>query len=265
MLSPMQRHRIKTQTLNEMQPKDAVSSASTSLHILNEALKKDVLYLRSLPTKKERVEEKRNVLLPRWQPYAQSYVEQGEVYRNPIFSYCIVWLFDVGDFDLAIKWAIIAIQQNQPTPENIKRYFPAFVADQIYEWAEQQAYQGNTIEPYFSMIFNKIVNEWRVHEEIKSKWYKFAGLFVLRDENGKPRATAIDDIEVLEKADQLLAQAEALHVHAQVKTMRASIASRIRALSDPDYTQPQRPLDEKRDFLNHLSNSYRALFKDSHV
>lgn len=260
MLSPMQRHRFKVETLNEMQPKDAIHSSSLSLHVLNEALKKDVKHLRSLPTIKERIEEKRNVLLPRWQHYAQSYLDQGEVYRNPIFSYCIIWLFDVGEFDLAIKWAFIAIKQNQPTPENIKSYFPAFVADQVYAWSEQQAEKGNAIEPYFSMIFNKVAYEWRIHEKIKSKWFKFAGLFVLRDEKGQPRATAVDDIEVLEKADQLLAQAEALHVHAQVKTMRASIASRIRALSDPDYTQPQRPLDEKRDFLNHLSNSDRALF-----
>ena len=265
MLSPMQRHRFKVETLNEMQPRDAIHSSSLSLHVLNEALKKDVKHLRSLPTIKERIEEKRNVLLPRWQPYAQSYLDQGEVYRNPILSYCIVWLFDIGEFDLAIKWAFIGIKQNQSTPDNIKSHFPAFVADQIFSWAEQQAEQGNAFEPYFSMIFNKVAYEWRVHEKIKSKWFKFAGLFVLRDEKGQPRATAVDDIEVLEKADQLLAQAEAMHTHAQVKTMRASIASRIRALSDPDYTTSQRPLDEKRDFLNHLSNSERALFKDSHV
>ena len=260
MLSPMQQRRLKVETLNEMQPKDAVNSSSLSLHVLNEALKKDVKYLRSLPTIQERIEEKRNVLLPRWQPYAQSYLDQGKIYRNPILSFCVVWLFDVGDFDLAIKWAFIAIKQSQPTPDNIKSHFPAFVADQIYAWAEQQAEQGNAIEPYFSMIFNKVAYEWRIHEKIKSKWFKFAGLFVLRDDGGQPRASAIDDLEILEKADQLLAQAEALHVHAQVKTMRASIASRIRAISDSNYTASQRPLDEKRDFLNHLSNSDRALF-----
>ena len=110
------------------------------------------------------------------------------------------------------------------------------------------------------MIFNKVANEWRIHEEIKSKWYKFAGLFVLRDNDGKPRATAIEDLEVLEKADQLLAQSEALYKHAQVKTIRASIAARIRALTDSDYTASQRPQEEKRDFLNHLSNLGRALF-----
>lgn len=260
MLSPMQRHRAKVQTLNEMQPSDAVSSTSTSLHLLNAALKKDVQYLRSLPTIQERIEEKRNILLPRWQPYAQSYIDQGANYRNPILSYCIVWLFDVGEFDLAIKWAFIAIEQNQSTPDNIKSYFPAFVADQVYSWAEQQAEQGNSIEPYFSMIFNKVANEWRIHEEIKSKWYKFAGLFVLRDNDGNPRATAIEDLEVLERADQLLAQSEALYKHAQVKTIRASIAARIRALTDSDYTASQRPQEEKRDFLNHLSNLGRALF-----
>lgn len=261
MLSPMQRHRAKVQTLNEMQPSDAVSSTSTSLHLLNAALKKDVQYLRSLPTIQERIEEKRNVLLPRWQPYAQSYIDQGANYRNPILSYCIVWLFDVGEFDLAIKWAFIAIEQNQSTPDNIKSYFPAFVADQVYSWAEQQAEQGNSIEPYFSIIFNKVTSEWRVHEEIKSKWYRFAGLFVLRDNDGKPRATAVDDIEVLENADQLLAQAEALYKHAQVKTIRASIASRIRALSDPDYTASQRPQEEKRGFLNQLYRSCGRFFK----
>ena len=29
------------------------------------------------------------------------------VYQNPILVYCIIWLFDTGQFEMALRWADI--------------------------------------------------------------------------------------------------------------------------------------------------------------
>ncbi|WP_252407526.1 phage terminase small subunit, partial [Escherichia coli] len=78
-------------------------------------------------------------------PTAQRYLDEGEVYQNPIFVYCVIWLFDVGEFDTGLDWADIAIAQGQRTPDNFKSGFPAFVADTILAWAQLEAEAGNPI------------------------------------------------------------------------------------------------------------------------
>ncbi|MEH0833303.1 phage terminase small subunit [Pectobacterium cacticida] len=228
-LSPAQRHsaRLKAeQQLSRCQP----ITGGHSLHLQIRALEKDIERLRRLPMTSDRVDMKRRELLPRWLPTVQAYLDSGEVYQHPIFSYCVIWLFDVDEFDQALDWADIAIAQGQRTPDNIKRSFPAFVADAVLAWAELTADSGQSVEPYFSRTFINVAQHWRLHEEITAKWFKFAGLLLLRDDNGQPRATATDDADLLRKADALLAQAEKYHRKVGVGTMRKTIAARIRSL-----------------------------------
>jgi len=205
-------------------------NTTTSLHMQMQEINADVELLRNQPTTADRVEMKRDVLLPKWLPTVESYLELGKVYANPVFAYCVIWLFDVGQFDQALDWADIAIEQQQATPENIKSRFPAFVADQMLAWAEQASQAGEDLEPYFSRTFESVTQRWRLHEEITAKWFKFAGLLMLRDETGQARAAAIDSVETLSSADRLLAAAEAKYHKVGVGTVRKSIAARIRYL-----------------------------------
>ncbi|MDR6297027.1 phage terminase small subunit [Pantoea dispersa] len=229
-LSPAQRHSQRV-TMQQQQARLEEVNTTASLHLQMQEITADVAVLRSLGTTAERVEMKRDVLLPKWLPTVESYLELGRVYANPVFAYCIVWLFDVGQFDQALDWADIAIEQGQATPENIKSKFPAFVADQMMSWAEQASQTGEDLEPYFSRTFENVTQRWRLHEEITAKWFKFAGLLMLRDEQGQARAAAIDSVETLSAADRLLAAAEAKYHKAGVSTMRRTIAARIRALT----------------------------------
>ncbi|MFE8047591.1 phage terminase small subunit [Brenneria goodwinii] len=228
-LSPAQRHNARLQAEQQLSRCQPITGGH-SLHLQIRALENDIERLKSQPMIRDRVEMKRRELLPRWLPTVRAYLDSGEVYQHPIFAYCIVWLFDVDEFDQALDWADIAIAQGQRTPDNIKRSFAAFVVDTVLEWAEQTADSGQSVEPYFSRTFNNVAENWRLHEEITAKWFKFAGLLLLRDDNGQPRATASDDVALLEKADLLLAQAEKYHRKVGVGTMRKTIAARIRSL-----------------------------------
>jgi len=230
-LSPAQRHNRRIEMEQKLAKQEAINSA-TSLHMQLLALNEDLERVRSQPTIADRIEMKRNDLLPRWMPTVREYIDGGKNYRNPVFAWCVIWLFDVGDFEQALDLADIAISQGQPTPDDIKSTFPAFVADTVLAWSEETLARGESIEPYFSRTFEKVTEHWRLHEEITAKWFKFAGLMLLRDGKGEARATAHDDVELLEKADALLAAAESRHKKVGVGTMRKTIAARIRSLSN---------------------------------
>lgn len=229
-LSPAQRHNQKIAMQKQLANRQAVESLD-SLHILIQALNQDVASLKDLPMTSDRVAHKRDVLLPKWMPTVTDYLNSGSVFVHPVFAWCVVWLFDVGDLDKGLELADIAIAQHQPTPDNFRSTFPAFVADTVMAWAETTAVTGESIEPYFSRTFENVATRWRLHEEITAKWYKFAGLMLLRDDNGQPRATAVEDAETLEKAAVLLATAEKLYKRVGVTTMRKQIAARLRSLA----------------------------------
>ncbi|WOZ76053.1 phage terminase small subunit [Kosakonia sacchari] len=229
-LSPAQRHSQRHKAEQQLKQRRAIETME-SLHMQMQMLDQDVAYVRSLPTIADRVAYKRDELLPRWKPTIDAYLEGGHAYENPVFAWYVVWLFDAGELDEGLRLADIAIAQQQPTPENIKSRFPVFVADTVMAWAENTAAAGESVEPYFSQVFEKVTQHWRLHEEITAKWFKFAGLYLLRDDNGQPRATAVEDVETLQKADALLASAENLYKRVGVATMRGQIGARIRSLT----------------------------------
>lgn len=229
-LSPAQRHNQKIAMQKQLANRQAVESLD-SLHVLIQALNQDVAGLKDLPMTSDRVVHKRDVLLPKWMPTVTDYLNSGSVFVHPVFAWCVVWLFDVGELDKGLELADIAIAQHQPTPDNFRSTFPAFVADTVMAWSETTAAAGESIEPYFSRTFENVATRWRLHEEITAKWYKFAGLMLLRDDNGQPRATAVEDAETLEKAAVLLATAEKLYKRVGVGTMRNQIAARLRSLA----------------------------------
>lgn len=229
-LSPAQRHTARIQAERKLDHQQALAGWD-SLHIQVRAMERDISRLREEPRTIDRIAMKRDELLPRWLPTVETYLAEGEVYANPIFAWCVIWLFDVGDFDKALDWADLAIAQRQQTPDRLKRSFAAFVADTVLAWAEEEASRGNPLEPYFSRTFANVRDNWRLHEEISAKWFKFAGLMLLRDDNGQPLASAVEDVETLRQADALLAQAHAFNPRgAGVKTQRQRIAARLRAL-----------------------------------
>lgn len=229
-MSPCQRHRAQVKAAKALDNREALTASPVSFHLQKLELEKDVAMLRSVPRTEDRIELKRDVLLPRWMPTVEAYLAGDARFANPALVYCVIWLFDTGEMGKALDWADVAISESQATPENFKSNLPAFVADTVLEWATIQAEAGHSIEPYFSRTFESIRDKWRLHEDINAKWFKFAGLYLLRDESGKPRATAVNDVETLEQADALLAQAAAFNKNAGVKTMRDKIRARINSL-----------------------------------
>lgn len=234
MVSPLakQRRKLIEQQANQS-ASELISGADTeSLHIKLIDFEEDRKYLKQLNAIEDKVKHKREVLVPKYKPYVEAYLAKGEVFENPIFTNMVIWLFDVNDMETAIAWCLKAIELDLPTPDNFRRDWPTVCADAVLEWAEKEAGRGHSIEPYFSKVFEKVEKEWRLHEEVHAKWYRFAGLYLIRNEEGQPQPTAIGCLETLEKALVLLQHAHDKYDKVGVKTKIAQIEQRIRAIKD---------------------------------
>ena len=234
MLSPFQRAILKKQELLKNDPVMPVVKLQ-KIHdfgLLLVELDNDKKTLKNITSIADKIAHKRDVLVPKYLHGIDKYIEAGAKHPSPIFSAVIVWLFDIGDLDTFIKWCIIAIEKNISTPENIKRNWETFCADSIFSWAEKQIEKGNSIEPYFSFVFEKIQScEWRLFEKISAKYYKLSALQLLRNENGEVKVTHVCDIETLKKALDFLIKADELNPQVGVSDLiKNRIPSRIKAL-----------------------------------
>lgn len=235
MVSPLrqQRDRILAQKQNQTLAIGAVGANLDSLHLRLIEFENDKKVLKGLVQIAEKINHKREVLIPKYKPVADQYLAAGEKYQNPIFTDLIIWLFDVGDLETAVEWLFKAIELDLPTPENFKRSSWAIVcADFVLEWAERQLANGYSVEPYFSRVFEKIEKEWKVPEVVEAKWYKFAGYGLLLNEKGEPQPSQVADAERLEQAKRLLEIAHEKHDKVGVKTKINQIEMRLNALSE---------------------------------
>ncbi|MGF1876673.1 phage terminase small subunit [Photobacterium frigidiphilum] len=233
MVSPLRQQRdaiIAQRAGND--PKSLKSVNVNSLHIKLIDFEADRKYLKTLNAIADKVEHKRSVLVPKYRAYVEAYLAKGEVFENPIFTNMVIWLFDTKDMDTAIAWCLTAIELGLPTPDNFRRDWPTVCADEVLAWAEIQSGRGHSIEPYFTTVFDKVEHNWRLHEEVHAKWYRFAGLHLLRNEEGQPQATSVGCIDTLEKAVVLLQHAHDKYDKIGVKTQIKKIEQRIRALKD---------------------------------
>ena len=201
-----------------------------SLHLLLAELENDKRVLKGFNRIEDKVKHKREELVPKYRAAIEEYLEDEETFDNPLFAQMIIWLFDIGEIDTAIEWCDKAIELGVDSPLN--RDFATFCADQILEWSHKMANTGHSIEPYFEQIFEKVRVTWRLNEQLTAKYFKFAGLFLLRDKDGRPTASSVGDVETLEKSLALLTEAGKISAKAQVQTVINKIEQRIRALKD---------------------------------
>ena len=233
MASPLQRQREQLLAKSHRDSARVSQASLDSLHLRLVEFEQDKRELKSLVQIAQKVNHKRDVLIPKYKPLAEQYLASGDHYQNPIFTDLIVWLFDIGELDTAIEWLFKAIELDLPTPDNFKRSSWAIVcADFVLEWAETQLSHGHSVEPYFSQVFRKIDQEWALPEQLEAKWYKFAGYALLLNDRGDPQPSQVGNLERLEQAKALLIKAHDKHSKIGVKTKIDQIDMRIRAIQE---------------------------------
>ena len=232
MVSPLKKQRDAL--LKKHQPSTqsqvVLGEQPSSLHLLLGEMDNDLKRLKALTRTDDKIALKRDELIPKYRQSVIDYLEGDELFKNALFPNMVVWMFDIEELDTAISWCDIAIEKGFESP--FKRDFSTFCADQVLAWSEKMSASGHDIEPYFTQVFNKVKNDWRITEKVTAKYFKFAGLFLLRDENGKPLASSVGDIKQLETAMALLQEAEKQDPKVGVTTHIDKIGQRLRAIQD---------------------------------
>ncbi|WP_435249904.1 phage terminase small subunit [Vibrio sp. nBUS_14] len=236
MASPLAKLRQEALAKQQKQstPEKQFVANPNSLHLLLAELESDLKVLKTFNRKDEKVNHKREVLVPKYREAIEAYLAGDEQFDNPLFTQMVVWLFDIEDLETAIKWCDIAIERGLDTPERFKRDFATFCADEVLAWSERMADKGQSIEPYFSLVFEKVTDDWSINEKPTAKWLKFAGLYLLRNDEGKPHAASVGDVMTLQKARTHLQNAHEQYSAIGVSTMIDNIDQRIRALESGD-------------------------------
>jgi len=225
MTSPAWQHRervlqqqavVKTEAALKNQETDTIKqlAADKARHeLLLVALENDCNRLSALPQGEARTALKRD-LLPGWMKVVEAYLAGDQVYQNEVLIRIMVWCFDVGDIETALKLAAVAIEQKQPMPERFGRDVVTFVADAVLDWVKTQRAVNDPIQPYFDRMFEAVI-VWPVHDEIKMKYCKIAA--------GETRKAGDP-----ERALALYKEAERYSPQkAQVKTVKAELEKEI--------------------------------------
>ncbi|RTP98380.1 terminase [Enterobacter sp. WCHEn045836] len=233
MITPAQRWRRNQLALKKLRNNELLSSSAQDKRAAECDLELDRRMLsEQCESYSQRAEMKRDILLPKWLPQVERYLGAGDVHPFPPLVWCAIWLFDINDFDAGIDYALIAIEQQQPMPENFASSMGAFAADTVREWAEQEYAAGRSVEPYFSRVYQLVTESWQLHEEITAKYYKLAAQLALRGEDGlQAKPTAFSNLDLLERVQELLQKASSTSKKAGVGTLLDKVTARIRALS----------------------------------
>jgi hypothetical protein len=234
MASPLKKQRDALLNKNRAsdKPHAVLGEQPTSLHLLLGEMDNDLKRLKTLTRTDDKIVLKRDELIPKYRESVEAFLKGDHLFENPLFVHMVVWMFDIESLETAIAWCDIAIEKGFNCP--FKRDFATFCADQVLAWAERMSTAGHDIEPYFTQVFNKVKDDWRINEQLTAKYFKFYGLFLLRDEHGKPLASSVGDIKQLETSLGLLQEAEKQHSKIGVTTHIDKIKQRIRALEDGD-------------------------------
>ncbi|MDD5699032.1 MAG: phage terminase small subunit [Victivallaceae bacterium] len=172
----------------------------------------DCKRLSELPQGSAREPLKRE-LVKSYLPLVEAYITGKQEYRNIVLTQVMVWLFDLGEIDQALKLAAVAVAQNQPMPARYSRDVRTFIADAVLEWCKKQSAAGDPIEPYFLAMHEQVM-QWQVHDVIKVKYLTLAA----REHQ------AAGDVE---KALTLCLDAEKLDPQAKIKTLKKELEKAV--------------------------------------
>lgn len=141
---------------------------------LQAAMVTDVARIKTKPAIEDKQALKRE-LLPNYVPFVQAYVDDGHNYPNDVAVQVVVWLFDVNDIDNALKIGMYLVATgNSDLPPKFSRNLPTFIADAIYDWANDELKAEQTASPYLDdlvafMDDEALVEKWDLHPAVISK------------------------------------------------------------------------------------------------
>lgn len=152
--------------------------------VLLAALHQDAQALKQITSVEQKIQFKKEQLIPKWLPFLEQYRANGEHAPFEPLVWMVIWLLDAEQIDKCIEWADLAILQQQKLPEHFtSSSLDTFIAEGIHDWAQRQFKAGHSAEPYLSELVKRVSHkQWLVTEPIAlNKIYKLVAQFAERD------------------------------------------------------------------------------------
>ena len=120
------------------------------------------------------VDEKAEIkaqLLPNYLGYVQNYRQQGQDTPNDVAVRVMVWLFDTGQVEQALELGFYLVASgNQLMPSNFNRTPEVFIADAMYDWANDELKAQRTATPYLDdLVLTMTDDSWDMPAMVISK------------------------------------------------------------------------------------------------
>lgn len=184
-LSQKHKARVQAQKAQKTSKPVTVAEQAKVDELLVVAVESAVKGLHDIPQGELRVARKK-ALLAEFIPQIADYLaDENACYQNLVFAWCTVWLFDVGMYELGIKYAKVMIERDLKLPAPpFKNSYSAtnFLADNVMEIGYADYKAELTLSPIFDAEFEALVESDGVHDVLKAKLLKVAARFMERNE-----------------------------------------------------------------------------------
>jgi len=198
--------------------------------MLDASLAEDLKALHDVASMERKAEIKRDTLLPKYRDYIAKLMASGK--RHDLIGYYVVWAFDAGAIEEALRLAFWCLENGQALPEKFKSPMELFVATQTLAWAEAEYNAGRSYDPYLSAVLGAMDGSlngaaWDVPDKIKAGYFRLVGL---QAEQAGKLDVAVQSLE------------RALDLGAQVKTALAAVKKRLdKTKTQPPLSAPETP------------------------
>lgn len=164
--------------------------------MLNASLEEDLKTLHEVSSQERKAALKRDTLLPKYREYVERLMGEGKAHE--LIGYYVVWAFDAGSIEEALRVAFWCLEHGQKLPERFKSSLPLFVATQTLAWAESEYDAGRGYEPYLGDVLTAIESDgdeaeaWDVPDRIRAGFYRLVGLRAEKDGDLASAATNLE-------------------------------------------------------------------------
>jgi terminase small subunit len=163
--------------------------AQKEFELLLNAVRRDSERISKLPRGRERVELKKELLVE-YLPAIEKYID-GEAFRNEVFAWVIIWLWDTEDINQAMEYTRIAIEQGQIMPGRFKSTVAEFAARKMRDFAEQEKFSTDEEIALYAAFIEEVA-AWNIPEQIIAELCAELGKIYFAKEDFKNADAALD-------------------------------------------------------------------------
>lgn len=162
------------------------SQGLPTLDMMQAVMQTDLQRLAQMDTLEAKARYKADAL-KNYTAFISDYMEKGHDTPNDVAVRIMIWLFDIGDIEHALRLGLYLVQTGkQVMPPKFDRDIQTFIADAVYDWASEQLKAGHSASPYLYTLVEAVeAGQWDLHPAVKSKNLAMAAKHAARVEDWK--------------------------------------------------------------------------------